>query len=99
MAYIDTQSIAIFEEQARLGNPTALYSLGIAYSTGQGVEMDYVAAHKFFNLAAMRGSMEARGMRAEISREMTREQIAEAQRQARAWLLPIIQEDGAIRVA
>ena len=64
----------------------ALYDLGILYSTGQGVEMDYIEAHKWFNLAALRGVMEAKDWRAEIAREMSMDQIAEAQRQAREWL-------------
>jgi uncharacterized protein len=64
----------------------ALYDLGILYSTGQGVDMDYVEAHKWFNLAALRGVNEARDWRAEIAREMSMDDIAEAQRQARAWL-------------
>ena len=87
MAYIDTDALAQFEREARGGRSEALYNLGLAYSTGQGVGVDYVAAHKWFNLAAMKGVDEARGWRAQISREMTHGQIAEAQRQAREWLL------------
>jgi len=49
--------------------------------------VDYVAAHKWFNLAAMKGVNEARAWRAQLSREMSAVQIAEAQRQAREWLL------------
>lgn len=86
MAFLDTESIASFEAQARDGNASALYTLGMAYSTGQGVPIDYVSAHKFFNLAALQGSVEARDMRKEISKEMTAEEIAEAQRLARQWL-------------
>ena len=76
-----------YESEARSGRPDALYSLGLAYSTGQGVGVDYVAAHKWFNLAAMKGVDEARAWRAQLSREMSAVQIAEAQRQAREWLL------------
>ena len=39
-----------------------------------------------FNLAAMRGSAEAKLYRRELSREMDQEEVAEAQRQARKWL-------------
>ena len=39
-----------------------------------------------FNLAAMRGSIEAKVYRKEISQEMDIDAIAEAQRQAREWL-------------
>ena len=63
-----------------------LFHLGMMYCLGHEVEQDYVAAHKWFNIAALRGSLEARRHRCEISREMTANQIAEAQRQARSWV-------------
>ena len=62
------------------------FELGLKYCLGQGVERDYVAAHKWFNLAALKGNAAARDYRSEISREMDSAQIAEAQRQARDWL-------------
>ena len=65
--------------------PDALYELGLNYSIGQGVPQDLVTAHKWLNLAAQRGSRRARDIRAEIARDMTPSQIAEAQRQAREW--------------
>jgi uncharacterized protein len=72
------------------GEPTedagALYILGTRYSIGRDVEQDLIAAHKWFNLAAMMGHEEARISRAELAREMSSSDIAEAQRQARAWL-------------
>ena len=86
MAYIDYDALTQFESEASKGRIEALYNLGLAYSTGQGVRVDYVAAHKWFNLAAMKGVGEARNWRAQISREMSASQIAEAQRQAREWL-------------
>jgi TPR repeat protein len=63
-----------------------LFHLGMMYCLGREVEQDYVAAHKWFNIAALKGSTAARRYRCEISREMTTNQIAEAQRQARAWI-------------
>lgn len=63
-----------------------LFHLGMMYCLGRDVAQDYVAAHKWFNIAALKGSAEARHYRCEISREMTSLQIAEAQRQARAWI-------------
>jgi TPR repeat protein len=50
------------------------------------VEFDLVSAHKWFNLAAMRGNEDAKRYRMEIAREMSKTEIAEAQRQAREWL-------------
>ena len=73
--------------EAARGNPDALYDLGVAYSTGtHGLEVDLIEAHKWFNLAALNGSDRGQECRAEISEEMTAREIAEAQRQARAWL-------------
>ena len=69
------------------GDVQALYDLGVAYSTGtNGLSVDLIEAHKWFNLAALNGSREAQTCRAEIAEEMTAREIAEAQRQARAWL-------------
>lgn len=72
---------------AERGDVEALFELGITYSTGRGgISVDLVEAHKWFNLAAVSGSTRGQECRAEISLEMTAREIAEAQRQARAWL-------------
>ena len=64
-----------------------LFRMGLLYSTGQGgAPLDYVSAHMLFNLAAMRGSMEAKIYRKELSQEMDPADVAEAQRAARNWL-------------
>jgi TPR repeat protein len=86
MAHMDCNALNQFETEARRGGIEALFNLGLAYSTGRGVGINYVAAHKWFNLAAMMGIGEARTWRAQLSREMSVVQIAEAQRQAREWL-------------
>lgn len=86
MAFLDTDNLNQYEVDAKNGRADALYHLGLAYSTGQGVGVDFVTAHKWFNLAAMRGVDEAKSWRAQISREMLPNQIAEAQRLAREWL-------------
>ena len=72
---------------AAQGDAKALYELGVAYSTGSnGVDVDLIEAHKWFNLAALNGSVRGQECRAEIAEEMSAREIAEAQRQARAWL-------------
>jgi hypothetical protein len=86
MACIDVDALAQYEHDAKEGRADALYNLGLAYSTGQGVGVDFVAAHKWFNLAALKGSDEAKTWRAQLAREMAASQIAEAQRLAREWL-------------
>ncbi len=71
----------------RIEDIDALLDLGFAYSTGaRGYDLDLVSAHKWFNLAALGGSTEAQYCRADIADQMTRSEIAEAQRSARTWL-------------
>jgi uncharacterized protein len=67
-------------------NATTLFDLGIMYSVGRSVPIDYVTAHKWFNLAAMQGSQDAVRLRQEIAEQMSDAEIAAAQRAARAWL-------------
>ena len=64
-----------------------LFRQGLMYSTGlNGAPLDYVRAHMLFNLAALRGSTEAKIYRKELSAQMDAADIAEAQRAARRWL-------------
>jgi uncharacterized protein len=64
----------------------ALYKAGLAYSLGDAVEADLVEAHKWFNLAALRGVEEAREMRREMAEQMSSDEIRAAQKAAREWL-------------
>lgn len=77
-------------EAAALGaagdGPDAFFRLGMMYSTGSGVSADYVSAHKWFNLAAMRGCADAIRLRREVAALMSHAEIAAAQRAARDWL-------------
>lgn len=72
---------------AATGDPAMLMlAFGMKYATGEDGEPDLVAAHKWFNLAAMRGSTEAARLRREVAAEMSPAEIAAAQRAARDWL-------------
>lgn len=62
------------------------FARGLNYSLGRDVEPDLIQAHKWFNIAALQGNKEARQYRSEVAAEMTRQEIAEAQRQAREWV-------------
>jgi hypothetical protein len=64
----------------------AFLELGINCTTGAALPVDLVSAHKWFNLAAMRGNKEATRLRREIAAEMTVAQITTAQRAAREWI-------------
>jgi len=63
------------------------FCLGMIYSSGAARELvDLVEAHKWFNIAAMRGHADAAAMRREIAEQMTDAEIGRAQRAARDWL-------------
>ena len=62
------------------------FVLGMTYSAGAGVAVDLIEAHKWFNLAAMRGHADAAQLRREIAEQMADPEIGRAQRAARDWL-------------
>ena len=72
---------------ASRGKVEALYELGVIFSTGRGgIWVDLIEAHKWFNLAALSGDTRSANVPRGNLVEMTAREIAEAQRQARAWL-------------
>ena len=63
-----------------------LFELGMMYATGRDCEADMIAAHKWFNIAAIKGSDRAAVLRSELSAAMSKLEIAQALRQAREWM-------------
>ena len=86
MARLELAGYQQLEFAAQGGAADGLFELGMRYCSGRDVEVDLTAAHKWFNLAALRGNKDARRYRTEISSEMSRPEIADAQRMAREWL-------------
>jgi TPR repeat protein len=86
MARLDIATNEMVEFASQGGAPDALFELGLMYCAGRDVPLDLVQAHKWFNLAAVRGNAEAKRYRVELAAEMSKYEIAEAQRQAREWL-------------
>ena len=86
MAFTDAEIAEAHEAVRRQANSEDLYKLGLIYATGQGGATDLVQAHCWFNLAATRGSEAAKECRRELAEQLSREEIATAQRLAREWL-------------
>jgi hypothetical protein len=86
MAFTDIEIAEAHEAVRASGDCENLYKLGLIYSTGQGEGMDLVQAHMWFNLAAVRGSEAAKECRRELADQMSKDEVAEAQRRAREWL-------------
>ena len=63
-----------------------LFERGLYWASGRSGFVDLIAAHKWFNLAALKGRFEAVAMRREVAGSMSDVEIATAQRDARAWM-------------
>jgi len=68
------------------GDADVLFRLGMMYVEGRDCERDLVAAHKWFNIAAIRGSGLAARARAELTENMSKLELARALREARTWM-------------
>lgn len=86
MARLDMATHELVSMVSQGGTPDALFELGMMYSSGRDGAPDLIEAHKWFNLAALRGNDAAKQYRLEISREMSKAEIAHAQKLARDWL-------------
>ncbi len=86
MAVAGTAPSGIAPSETAPLNGEALFELGMIYSAGNSVPVDLVSAHKWFNLAAMKGFADAARLRREIAAEMSDAEIGQAQVAARQWL-------------
>lgn len=66
--------------------PDDLYRAGLAFATGTGTEINLVEAHKWFNLAAVRGHEEAKIQRKEMAGMLTTDEVKMALQAARDWM-------------
>jgi uncharacterized protein len=66
--------------------PDVLFERGMYWASGRSGVVNLVAAHKWFNLAALKGRIDAAAMRREVAEQMSDTEIAAAQREARAWM-------------
>jgi hypothetical protein len=66
--------------------PDVLFERGLYWASGRSGVVNLVAAHKWFNLAAVKGRADAIQMRREVAEMMSEVEIAAAQREARAWM-------------
>jgi hypothetical protein len=66
--------------------PDVLFERGLYWSSGRSGVVNLIAAHKWFNLAALKGRSDAIRMRREVAELMSETEIAAAQREARDWI-------------
>jgi hypothetical protein len=63
-----------------------LFERGLYWASGRAGVVNLIAAHKWFNLAALKGRADAIPLRREVAEMMSEVEIAMAQREARAWM-------------
>ena len=81
--YVDQESAVAVDANAI---PDVLFERGLYWASGRSGVVNLVAAHKWFNLAALKGRPDAIPMRREVAEMMSDIEIATAQREARAWI-------------
>ena len=79
------QAVKWFRLAADQGDAVAQFNLGVMYDDGQGVPQDDVQAHKWYNLAAAQGDANFAKIRDLVAKQMTPQQIAQAQELKRNW--------------
>ena len=77
------EAVSWYRKAADQGFAHAQYYLGLMYANGRGVPKDLVQAHVWWNIAGARGDETAKKDCANIEKEMTPEQQAEAMKLAR----------------
>jgi TPR repeat protein len=76
-------------DMATMGGETraeTFCDMGLMYATGRGCPVDLVSAHKWLNIAAIKGSDRAAELRGDLAHTMTKMQLAAALRAAREWM-------------
>ena len=82
----DFEAASWYRKAAEQGSMDGQHALGRVYLTGQGVPKDYVRAHLWLSLAKANGDESSDNWLNVITKHMTNDQIAEAERLAREWL-------------
>ncbi|WP_140413832.1 sel1 repeat family protein [Bathymodiolus platifrons methanotrophic gill symbiont] len=82
----DPDFITDLRIKAEEGSAKAQYNLGVMYTEGEGVIKDYKQAYMYANISSYNGSKEAIKLRELIEKELTAEQINEAQELSREWI-------------
>lgn len=63
-----------------------LFETGMMYYAGRDCVADRIEAHKWFNIAAIRGDERALPMRNKLSALMSKAELVRALREAREWM-------------
>lgn len=62
------------------------FEMGLMHATGRGCAVDFIAAHKWLNIAAINGSDRAAALRGDLAQTISKAEVAAALRAAREWM-------------
>ena len=79
----DAEAVRWYRMAAEQGYANAQNNLGVMYANGEGVPEDYVQAYAWYSIAAAQDNELAEGNKEKVATDMTRAQIAEAQKLSR----------------
>ncbi len=83
----ESQEVAEWSRKAAGGEFYAQFTLGRMYQKGEGIGQDNAKAHFWFSLSAAQGLRLARKHRDLLAKQMSPDEIAEAERLLREWKL------------
>ena len=75
----------ITKKAAERGDAVAQLNLGVIYDNGEGMPEDDVHAYAWYSIAAAQGNELAKKNKEKIATDMSRDQIAEAQKLSREF--------------
>ena len=81
----DGLAVKWYRKAAVQGDERAQFSLGVMYFGATGVPRDFVQAYMWVSLAAAKGYKGGAKAKNAMAQNMSRAQIAEAERRAREW--------------
>jgi len=86
MARFDIQNSEMAAMMGGEARAETFCDMGLMYATGRGCGVDLVAAHKWLNIAAIKGCDRAAELRADLAATMGKTDLAQALRAARDWM-------------
>ena len=81
----DAEAVRWYRQAAKQGDAGAQYNLGAMYANGEGVPEDDIQAYAWISLASAQGVENAKKVKESLTGEMTRAEIAEAQKLSRKY--------------
>ena len=81
----DTEAVRWYRKAAEQRDANAQYKLGVKYARGEGVPEDDKQAYAWISIAAAQGVENAKEVKDILTGEMTRAEIAEAQKLSRKY--------------